>query len=784
MRRWLAVGVLAIFALGPSVAGMELVRSGKPVATIVVGKNAPPPERLAASELQRYLSEMSGARLPITTNLPGGERPAVLIGQEALRLAGQAALRAASLDQVQGDGYVVVAVSQNPPRLAFAGKEPRATLYAIYDFLDVSLGCGFFCDGDNVPRRPDVEALAVSIVSNPVFADRTYWLNTSIYGPKRFQPALWNLEDWKRFLRWVVKKRYNSVAIAFDASTRAWGTAYQKAFPEAAKHRKEIRPPRDEGEKLRYTARIGWGLSPEHITATLKQAMDFGRKTLGLTFTYVLTYGQFDDSLRAAYPKLKWLAELPPDYPGVAGGARFLSPAEPRGLELQRKLWQAIVETYGTDHRYVLCCQPPTGPVSPPEGIEPVTLRALEVLRRVDPAGKVLVPTWEADLWGASDDDKKRFLRELPKGVELLYYQPGFTQDLLYVHTDLFTGRNFVYACPWTNNPGHDLLEDSSFWMLRNVFRHRQFTNPRPLTVGFWNWSDVRGTNPMMEDLTAEFAWTGAYVWRGEGASTNRIVRRYLARRYGPPAGFPMAEAYKQAFRGTPRALVNYRDYVRWGVNGAPGLASARSAVAMMLATTQAAQSPFYERDVADLGRNYLHQRIQKLVSQILAEVRDAKRAAQTGGYTQQVRSQALEQLKTLSDELERSHKALTRLVATRRDMCLDEAIIEATKTPGANKFLARAIREQQSGLFAQSYILTDSIEYHQQVKAKQLAHLIEYATRELKTPTTEPIPSWENFLYYGVADYIENSKPTPYDQKAEKTAPSRILREILETGE
>jgi len=662
---------------------MELVRSGKPVATIVVGKKASAPERLAASELQRYLSQMSGARLPIATRLPQGRRPAVLVGRQAVEDAGPQAVRAAMLDQVRGDGYVIATISQDPPRMALAGREPRATLYAVYDFLDVSLGCGFFCDGDNVPRRPDVEALAVSLVSNPVFGERTYWLPLSVYGPKRFQAALWNLEDWKRFLRWVVKKRYNSVAIAFNGSTRAWGVAFDKAFPEAAKHRKEIRPPRNQAEKLRYTARIGWGLAPERITSTLKQAMDFGRKALGLTFTYVLTYGEFEDSLRAAHPKLKWRPELPPDYPGVAGGVRFLSVAEPQGRELQRKLWQAIIETYGTDHLYVLCSQPPPGPVAVPGKAESATVPALEVMRRVDPKARVLVPTWEADLWGKTDQEKQRFLRELPKGIEVLYYQPSFTQDLLYVHTKRFTGRDFAYACPWSAGPGHDLVEDSSFWMLRNVFRHWQFSNPRPLAVGFWNWNDVRGTNVMMEELTAEFAWTGAYVWRGEGASTNRIVRRYLARRYGQAVVFSMAEAYKQAFRGTPRTSVNYRDYVRWGTNGAPGIASARSAVALMLATaTQASQSPFYERDLADIGRNYLHQRIQRLVFRVLALVRDAKRAAQTGGYSQQARKQALQELKSTAEELKRTHKALTRLIATRADMCLDDAILERPRAP------------------------------------------------------------------------------------------------------
>jgi len=790
-----------VAAAASNAVGFELVRAGKPAATIVVSEKAPPVERVAAAELQAILEKMSGAKLPIVAKTPGGPGPVVYVGLGTVQEAGGAVLAGAPLAQLQTDGYMAIVLNLQPPTLLLLGKEPRGTLYAVYDLLEGELECGFFVDGDNIRHRADVEIQPIALVASPAFADRACWMPLRLYGPKRFQPALWNAEDWKAFLRWVAKKKMNHVAVSFSGATRAWGAAFLKAFPEAKQAQQETLQVQGAAPSS-YTARLGWGLNPEQVTATLKEAFDYARNSLGLEIVYVLPYGEFEVSLQKAYPNLKWNPAVPLDYPAVAGGIARLSSAEPKCRELQGRLWKAIIETYGTDHRYVVSNQDPPNPVATPAPLENSTPAAIEVLAAADPQARMLVPTWEAPQWGDTDAAKTAFIRQLPAGVAILYCQPNFSEDVLYVGTARFTDRPFIYACPWGGGASNDLFENR-FAVLGNMFRHQEFW-PRvaattlpvregllppalPDAPGVWDWNALLRVNPMMDSLTAEFAWNASYVWRGEGASTNRAVQRYLARRYAPAAVFPMAEAVKQALRGAPRpaVLVNTRAFGHPSDADFGGVGPSRAGIALALSCAPVAgASPFFDADLVDFGRNYLLRSIKEQWLRVLALVRDAKRAASTQGYSAQVKDQSLAQLQKLEASILAAHKTLTRIIATRKDMCLDDAILEAAATKGANKDLAKAIREQQSGLYAGAYGLVDSIEYHQQLKAAQIRFLLDYARRELNAPTADAVPSWEVFFKHGALDFVEKAQPVPYEKKAEKTPASRILQEFLETTE
>ena len=807
LARLVLAGVFGIMASSHSSA-FELVRGGKAAATIVVAEKAAEPERFAAAELQAFVEKATGARLALASKMPGGGQAAILVGETTVREAGDKFVAAAQFAQMRDDAYAIVTMD-DPPSLLLLGRVPRGTLYAVYDLLETQLGIGFFVDGDYAAKQADAVVGALNIVANPAFADRAYYMPLGLYGPKRFQATLWNAEDWRAFLRWMAKKKLNRVAIPFTAGSRAWGAAFDQAFPEAKPHRQDTLAGVD--AQAGVTARMGWGLNPEHTTALLKDAFAYARRTLGLEVTYVCVFGEFEQGLRQAMPGLKWKPPYPAGYPAAAGGSCALSAAEPKARELQTKLWKAILDTYGTDHSYVVCGEAVPGPVGSAPSQENTTVAALETMRQLDPAAQICVPTWEAPLWGAKPDARTAFVGQLPANVGLLYWDPDLgtlrrkldtrfltdlrgietmmwasPQDILYTSTARLGERPIHYAVPWSEGPSDDLFSNR-FGMLANCFHHFNHYVPAPKAVGFWNWHDLRRVNPMMDDLCAEFAWNATNVWRAEGALTNRAVSSYMNRRYGQAAVFPMAEAYKQALRGAPRAEgdVNYRAYVRWGTIPTPGSAAARGAVALALACKAAAtDSPFYEADLVDLGRNYLHQYIQERCGQILSAVRDAKGAAAAKTYADQAKKDAVARLQKADAQLLSAHKALTRLIATRKDMCLDEAIIEATATKGANALLARAIREHQSGLLANGYPLTDSIEYHQQVAAQQLRHLLDYAKREVDAPTADAVPGWEVFFRQGASDFVEKAQPTPYDKKAEQGPASKILQEFLEAAE
>ena len=64
-------------------AGFALAREGKPVATIVVAKEATPAADLAAAELKYHIRKITGATLPIVTDETPVTGPRILVDESA-----------------------------------------------------------------------------------------------------------------------------------------------------------------------------------------------------------------------------------------------------------------------------------------------------------------------------------------------------------------------------------------------------------------------------------------------------------------------------------------------------------------------------------------------------------------------------------------------------------------------------------------------------------------------------------------------------------------------------
>jgi hypothetical protein len=824
--------VILTLALAANAFGVDLVRDGKPTATIVVAPGASKAVQFAGQELQAIVQQVTGARLPVANKLPGGGGTAVLLGVKAANLGGKDVLAAADLGDVSGDGYVIAPMPEHkPPVLAVVSREPRGVLYGVYELLERYAKCGFFCDGDFLPKAEDLTVLNIPLSGNPAHEIRVSYVDTRFYGPKRFQATLWNAEDWKRYLRWMARRKFNCLAVNMTADSGAWGEAFENAFPQAKKAKAETMTPRGLSGKAPITARMGWGQAPSHVTGLMKEALTYARETLGLRILYVFAYGQFDSSLQRAQPDLTWLAPSPASVEGSAGQSVWLAATDAKSEDLQTRLWQSVVRTYGKADNYLIFCRPDADPT--PKWAPDAVGKAIKVLDRVDPDGAVALSTTERKLWGETVTDRLEFLRNLPASSSVFYLTTRapdvsplrgdrFTWDdhrrraysrvpptevdneaanvarqevndlphylpALVVAFEMFAGRPYWYGCAWSQGPAHDLFENR-FDILLYHSLHRRYTPAKRRATGFCNWMPLRGSNPLMEHLAGEFAWRGYNVWRSEGASDNRFTRDYFERRYGiseVSGHHPAPLALKAAVRGAPmgQATRNYRSYLRWAEVDAVGAPDTREAIQMMLRMKEEAKdSPLYELDVMDLGRNYLHQVLFLRTGAAVALVESAKEAAKAGKYSARERNENLKKLAALEKDMLAAQKTLGRLVATRRDMCLDEAILEATKVEGANKNLAEAIREQQSGAFADGLTLVDSIEFHQQLKPKQLEHFLQYAQQELTKPTDKPVPSWRQFTLHGTSEFIQ-AQPVPYEQKAEKTPPSDILKEHLKSA-
>ena len=808
MRRNASLALLCglVFAALPAAGGgIEIVKGGKALARIIVAEDAAPPERFAAIELVSAIEAMSGVRVPVVNQIQPGPEALILVGPGAVRLAGAEVVAASQLADVQGDGYAIMTMAERtPPVVTLAGKEPRGTLYAVYRLLQDVLDCGFFTDGGRIPSRPEVIIPRLPLLPIPAFGVRAICVPTSFYGPRRTQATLWNAEEWRVFLRWMARKGLNALVVEFSGATRAWGTAFDKGFPEAKQLRRQAPPAESLPPTASESAKMGWGLSPEYTTGVLKEAFDYARKTLGIEIIYVLRVGEFEPALQLALPKLSW---LPPGNPGVAGPSPSIAITDPACRDLQERLWKAIIATYGTDHRYILACQ--SQPPAPKAGQPDETLGlALDLLRKIDPDAKPMLDSTENARWGANNEGKTAYLGKLPKGTGILYLQTaspiewrsrttktpklefettGTPAETIYDATKYFSDLPYWYGAKW--GEGHSDLFEQRFPLLYFMFRHyRQYRMPmHPLASGMCNWNELRGTNSLMDDLVAEFAWTGLDVWRSEGASNNRFVRGYLGRRYTPGLARPMAEVLKLRLQGAPsgETLINPRFHLRRSETPSPGLPSDRAAIVLALGLKpQAQSSPYYEMDMAELGRNYLHRLIEKRFGDIVTLVGEVKKTVQANAYNAQAKAERLAEFTRLEGQVTLAHKTLQRIIATRKDMCLDDAILDALKTPGANPRIERAIREHQSGLYADGACLIDSIEYHQEVSSRQVRFFLDAARKEAEAPSANGLPSWRDVVLVGTREFINRQGATAYDTKAERTPASQILAEFLKAVE
>lgn len=172
MTRMLAVAcVLAAYALPCRAAELVLAEGGQSDYRIVLPVSPTPPVAYAASELQRFVQEMSGAKLPIVAD---GEppRPHEIVVGPSRRLE----LLDKPID-VAGLGYEGYVLQTNADRLFIVGGEPRGTLYGVYGLLDEQFGCRWFTpELSHIPLRPRLAVPGLNQRHVPVFEYREQYL--------------------------------------------------------------------------------------------------------------------------------------------------------------------------------------------------------------------------------------------------------------------------------------------------------------------------------------------------------------------------------------------------------------------------------------------------------------------------------------------------------------------------------------------------------------------------------------------------------------------------------
>ena len=191
---WLLIALVTL-PLAAREQPIVLVDGSRSTYSICISSEASPSERRAAEELQRFLEEISGARLPIVTDAAAVSGDVVLVGKsDALDRLGLNI----PFEDLGPEGFALRTAGRH---LVIAGGRLRGTMYGVYAFLE-KLGCRWFApDASRIPKMSRVTIASLNETQKPAFEYREPYFT----------------EAWDK--DWAARNKTNGAFTRLDEST-------------------------------------------------------------------------------------------------------------------------------------------------------------------------------------------------------------------------------------------------------------------------------------------------------------------------------------------------------------------------------------------------------------------------------------------------------------------------------------------------------------------------------------------------------------------------------------
>ncbi len=159
--------LLTLPLMAAQAQGLVLAQKGESPFVIVRSVNASPTEIHAAGELQAFLEQISGARLPIVTDdEPVGPHEVMLGDTTHQKPAGIAV----NYEKLGDEGFNIRTTGDH---LSIAGGRLRGTMYGVYTLLEDYLGCRWFSSKvSRIPKRDRIVLPRINETQVPVLEYR------------------------------------------------------------------------------------------------------------------------------------------------------------------------------------------------------------------------------------------------------------------------------------------------------------------------------------------------------------------------------------------------------------------------------------------------------------------------------------------------------------------------------------------------------------------------------------------------------------------------------------
>lgn len=669
---------------------MVIVEGGISRASIFLGENPTEIEQHAAEELQKYIKGMSGAELRVFKNgsskgewLKAQDRGdnVILIGRPEtnsnIKELCDKGLIELSCDYPGLDGFTIRTVTDKAMGsrhcLLFGGSTDRATLYAVYHFLENVCKCGFFEDGDYIPKRKTISIPDIDITERPYFPDRQNIQGCAL----SYTTDYWSWEDWKKELDWMAKKKFNIVFYPFsidpcENNDPAWQRTWR------------ILGLKEQGEPnaQMYEFKLA------------KQIIGYARK-LGMKVISRAFYGSVPWEFKKVYPHCRYLeVKL-----GDALVNLNLDPSDPLFSKVLSIFIQEHNKIYGTDHIYDLAPYPEGTPGNTPEENRQIKVNfAKAVVRGIkdaDPEGTWYMSGWTFFLPQWSREEVKDFLEVIPN--DMFYVCDIWAEEKPeYKRLNYFHGKRWGFSILHAfggNTALHGNLKDI-------IKRARDVTSdPRAENCQcFYVNPEIIYHNFLYYDLVMKLGWDPRKV------NLDDFLRDYATRRYGEKSAENMLKALQELEQSvySTNDLTNPYYQFPIGVHQEDitsvynydnkeslerrfyFLPRLRNALDFALREKERQkENPLYQTDILDMLRQYLGELFNYHLVKFSNAFHDGDKEI------------IEEEAKVMGNLLDK--QAL--LLSTHKDYCLSTEIEKARRRPGVHFNIERTIKARVSYL-------------------------------------------------------------------------------------
>ena len=484
--------------------------------------------RLAAETFRDLWSQVTGENLEITLT-PPEDGALIVLGSDAVNAFTHAKIVAKVIPQFNlrtgTDDYQIASATDSDGRelLFLAGGRPRALLYAVYHFFELRADCRYFWDGDIIPRQDSIDLTGLQVTESPRFEYRglRYFAHRSL---TRFQAEHWDLQEWKREIDWMLKKRFNLFMLRIGLDD-----LFQKAFPDIVSYPEDgIVPestPRSYDDRnlfwpLQYRGQLRRELLAYARERDLLHPEDLGT----MTHWYSRTPHQYLEKIKPDF-----MPQATSGYGDPTGLVWDIR--QDKFLEDYFHLTETHIREYGAPDLFHTIGLAERRCYDDREANHQMKLytyrRIISRLRQKYPHAPLLIGSWDFCMYW-TPEEVRSLVAELDPANTLIFDYTSDTDDELRT----FQNWDLVGNFPWIYGIFHAFEDENDIRGNYDAIARRLPIAARdPMCKGMVMWPECSHTDTLMLEFLAANAWNPS----PENVHIETFIKTFCRQRYQGP---------------------------------------------------------------------------------------------------------------------------------------------------------------------------------------------------------------------------------------------------------